>query len=148
MKKALNCYDRAIAIDPNHANAWYNKCLVFHKLGRDEEALVCRDKIISIYQGGIHAMSIQTRGRSFSRHDKVLAIDPNHANTWYIEARLMIKNGNIEQCLADLEKAFDIDKAYIKLAKKDSCFESIRNDERFKGLDNSVNDLYFQPQYS
>ena len=46
----------------------------------------------------------------------------------------MIKNGNIEQCLADLEKAFDIDKAYIKLAKKDSCFESIRNDERFKAL--------------
>jgi hypothetical protein len=48
---------------------------------------------------------------------------------------LKLKRGNIENALEDLKTAIKIDKEeYIRLAKEDEAFESIKNDQRFKAL--------------
>jgi tetratricopeptide (TPR) repeat protein len=31
---AIACYDKAIELDPNHANAWYNKAKAFRDMGQ------------------------------------------------------------------------------------------------------------------
>jgi tetratricopeptide (TPR) repeat protein len=43
-KEAIDCYDKALAIDPNYALAWGNKALSLDKLGRHDEAKECYDK--------------------------------------------------------------------------------------------------------
>jgi len=31
---AIKCYDKVIEMDPNHANAWYNKAKAFRDMGQ------------------------------------------------------------------------------------------------------------------
>ena len=35
-KEAIECYDKALEIEPNHILAWYNKGLAFGNLGKFE----------------------------------------------------------------------------------------------------------------
>ncbi|RMF28848.1 MAG: tetratricopeptide repeat protein, partial [Candidatus Nitrosothermus koennekii] len=47
-KEALEAFDKAIAIDPNFADAWNNKGVALAKLKRYEEALEAFDKALEI----------------------------------------------------------------------------------------------------
>jgi Tfp pilus assembly protein PilF len=67
--------------------------------------------------------------------DKALEIDPKNALAWYNKACHKVKKGDIDNGLVDLKRAIEFDKEqYIKMAKEDSDFESIKNDGRFKAL--------------
>ena len=46
---ALECYERALAIQPNHAGALGNKGMALSALGRHEEALVCYDRALAFH---------------------------------------------------------------------------------------------------
>ena len=45
---AIECYDRALAINPKHENALYNKGLALYKLGNDTGTLTYLDKALAI----------------------------------------------------------------------------------------------------
>ena len=45
---AIDCYDKAIELDPKDADTWNNKGNSLNSLGRDEEALTCLDKAIEL----------------------------------------------------------------------------------------------------
>ena len=47
-EESIECYDKAIELDPKYDNAWNNKGIAFHKLGKNEEALKCYDKAIEL----------------------------------------------------------------------------------------------------
>ena len=40
-QEAITCFDRAIQINPNDADAWYHKGWCLSQLNRREEALAC-----------------------------------------------------------------------------------------------------------
>tara|TARA_B100000586_G_C19801355_1_gene298256 strand:- start:38 stop:490 length:453 start_codon:yes stop_codon:yes gene_type:complete len=43
-EEAIECFDKAIELDPKKASAWYNKGTALTNLGRPEEAIECFDK--------------------------------------------------------------------------------------------------------
>ena len=43
-EEAIECFDKAIELDPKKASAWYNKGTALTSLGRPEEAIECFDK--------------------------------------------------------------------------------------------------------
>jgi tetratricopeptide (TPR) repeat protein len=107
--EAINKCDRALEINPNHANAWVNKGYSLNSLGKLDEAIEC--------------------------YNKALEINPNHAAALYNRACSNVKRGNIENALEDLKTAIKIDKEEcIRSAKEDGGFESIKNDKRFRDL--------------
>jgi hypothetical protein len=52
----------------------------------------------------------------------------------YNRASSKVKHGDIENGLADLGKAIEIDRDWTELAIQDKDFDSIRNDKRFKAV--------------
>jgi tetratricopeptide (TPR) repeat protein len=66
--------------------------------------------------------------------DKAIELDPKYADAWYNRASYKIKIDDIDNGLADLGKAVEINKDIIEFAKQDKSFEAIRNDERFRKL--------------
>ena len=46
--EAIQCYDKALEIDVNNANAWNNKGLSLYYIGEYEEAIQCYDKALEI----------------------------------------------------------------------------------------------------
>ncbi len=82
-------------------------------------------------------MSILTEeyNQAIDCYDKALAIKPDYAEALYNKVCVKFKNGDIDSGLIDLKKSIELNKdKFIKLAKEDKDFDSIRNDERFKAL--------------
>ncbi len=49
--RALAAYDSALGIDPGDADAWFDKGATLAKLGRSDEAYVCKQYAIGLYCG-------------------------------------------------------------------------------------------------
>jgi len=47
-KEAIECFDRALKINPMTKRAWNNKGLVLEKMGRYDEALLCYENALKI----------------------------------------------------------------------------------------------------
>ncbi|HIP17029.1 MAG TPA: tetratricopeptide repeat protein, partial [Methanothermococcus okinawensis] len=47
-KEAIECYDKALEIDPGYVKAWNNKGNALRALGRYKEAIECYDKSLTI----------------------------------------------------------------------------------------------------
>jgi tetratricopeptide (TPR) repeat protein len=63
--EALVEFDRAVAAQPQSANAWYKKGLVLFALRRDEEAIAPLRKSLELVPG--HAWTLDTLGRALHR---------------------------------------------------------------------------------
>lgn len=50
-EKAIAAYDHALAIDPDDADAWYNKGETLFKMGREKEAVECFEIATKFYLG-------------------------------------------------------------------------------------------------
>jgi tetratricopeptide (TPR) repeat protein len=48
VEEALDCFDRALALNPRLAELWHNKGNALYKLGRVEEALDCFDRALAL----------------------------------------------------------------------------------------------------
>ena len=48
---AIASYNKALEIDPSHADAWFNKGMVLKKIGRTKESAQCIEKSIDLYCG-------------------------------------------------------------------------------------------------
>jgi tetratricopeptide (TPR) repeat protein len=141
-EQAIKSYDKAIELEPNYAGTWRNKGVALYNLAKYEEAIVCFDKVTEInpndakawYNKGLTLLILAKYEEAIKSYDKAIELNPNDAGAWYDRACSEVKKGHIKEGLADLKKAFEIDENYIKLAKQDKHFESIRNDEKFKAL--------------
>jgi len=47
-ENAIECFDEALKINPNHEKAWYNKGFSFWELHKFEKAFECFDKVKEI----------------------------------------------------------------------------------------------------
>lgn len=96
-----------------HLFIWYNRGNALDDLGRLEEAI--------------------------ASYDKALEIKPDFHKAGYNKACYYALQGDIEQALENLQNAINLspDK-YREMARTDSDFDGIREDERFEALIKSV----------
>jgi tetratricopeptide (TPR) repeat protein len=50
-EEAIASYDKALQIDPGHADAWFNKGISLKKTGQIKESMQCIEKSIDLYCG-------------------------------------------------------------------------------------------------
>ncbi|MBU7586053.1 MAG: tetratricopeptide repeat protein [Nostoc sp. TH1S01] len=140
---ALASYDKALSIQPDYHQAWYNRGNALFNLGRNEDALASYDKALSFqpddhFAWNLRGIALRNLGRNedaLASYDKALSFQPDFHYAWYNKACCYALQGNIEQTLETLQHAIRLspDK-YREMAKTDSDFDSIREDERFQML--------------
>ena len=81
--RAIEDYNKAIAIDPNYAHAYYNRGTVY---GRDK---VQYDRAIEDF-------------------NKAIQLDPNFAQAYYNRGFAYFLSGNRGRAISDLQKACDL----------------------------------------
>ncbi|CAD8214738.1 unnamed protein product [Paramecium octaurelia] len=100
-EEAIECYDKAISINPKYDLAWYNKGLALFYLNKKEEAIECYDKAISINPKYDSAWS--NKGNSLFNLNKneeanecchqAISINPNNDAAWNNKVKtIYIKN--------------------------------------------------------
>jgi Uma2 family endonuclease/Flp pilus assembly protein TadD len=117
--EAINSFDKALKIELNNPAAWADRGLALYYLRQYEEAIASFNKAVEFTQND----------------DKALAVVPNIADTFYNKACCYAMQGNVEQVIETLQQAINLSPDKCReVAKTDSAFDSIREDERFQAL--------------
>ncbi len=85
--ESVPCYDRALELNPQFADAWSNKGVALLELGQHEEALAC--------------------------YDRAIALNPNNPTTWSNKGNSLNHLKRHEEALACLERALEFDRRYV-----------------------------------
>lgn len=171
--EALVCFDKALEINPNSADAWINKGDVLKKIGRHDAALACVDKGLEIEPSSVawylKASILEYLGRheeALSSYNKQIAyqneINPKSDSEWISKAdalehlgkhkeALVCYNKVHEETLVCYDKMLEINPEYVGvLTNKGSTKISEINDQEnilgvIKIIDNELGNLYFTP---
>jgi hypothetical protein len=113
-KEAIGWFEKALEIDPRHANAWNDKGVALANLKRHEEGIQC--------------------------FDKALAIDPRHADAWGNKGVALNNVGRCQEALTYLNKALEIDprNAYAWNAKGFALVSLNRHEEGIQCFDKAL----------
>jgi tetratricopeptide (TPR) repeat protein len=114
--ESITCYDKVLEINPNYANAWYNKGISLDSLEKYEEAIKAYDKAIEIDPKNIYAW--HNKGNAFYNlgkydeaincYDRLLEIDPNYADAWLRKGTALTHLEKYNEGIASYDKAIEI----------------------------------------
>jgi tetratricopeptide (TPR) repeat protein len=118
--KALECYEKVIALDPNHFNAWNNKGLIYIKQNNLGNAIKCFDKSLEL--SGVNALAwtnkaiaLEYQGKfeeAIESHLKAIQFRPNYHAAWINLSACQCKTGNYHEALLSINKALEISPDY------------------------------------
>jgi tetratricopeptide (TPR) repeat protein len=155
-KKAIECYEEALKIDPNYADAWNNKGLALYKLEdrfynlakglvadlkKCNEAIECYDKALEIQpknanawnNKGLALYQLEKYNEAIECYNKAVKLDPNYADAWYnkgnVLSHLRMYNEAIECC----DKAVKINPDHeLAWQSKGSCLADLGRTKELK----------------
>jgi tetratricopeptide (TPR) repeat protein len=142
-EEAITSYDKAIEFKPDYYQAWYNRGMALGNLGHLEEAITSYDKALEFRPDAYQPWNNQGNAlKKLGRYeealisfDKALEIKPDLQQAWYNKAACYALQGNVEQAIENLQQVINLNPdTYRELAKTDSDFDSIREDDRFQAL--------------
>lgn len=114
-EEAIECYDKAIEINPNFFLAWGNKGLALFNLKRYEEAMECFDKIIDIeprdFQGyenkGRALLNLKKNEEAIRCFDKAIELKPTSWVLWDNKGRALFNLQKFEEAIECFNKALE-----------------------------------------
>ena len=103
LKEALECFEQAVKLNPNHSRAWYNRGMSLMGLGEsNEEALHCFQKAIEIdplyaeawnNKGAVLTM-LDRNNDALTCYDRALELRKGYAMAWQNKGLLLLKMGD------------------------------------------------------
>jgi predicted O-linked N-acetylglucosamine transferase (SPINDLY family) len=117
LEKAVDCYRRALEIDPAYLPARYNLGLVLHQIGRLDEAEECFRRLAAVDPGDkdalVHLGSILCKQSRFEEGAetlrKALHLAPDDANLWIILANACQQLGDTRQAVEAYGRALELE---------------------------------------
>jgi tetratricopeptide (TPR) repeat protein len=109
-EEALEWYERALSLDPAHAESHYGRGAAFAALGRHEEAirtfedaLALRPNFLSaLYGCGVSFAAMNQHAEAIACYDRVLAQEPQHVDALYGRGLCSLAAGDLPRGFADL----------------------------------------------
>jgi len=121
-ENALECFDKAIEINPQYANAWFNKGCILADLNRYEEAIEANDKVIEINpqdadawdQKGHLLYKLGKYEEAIEAYDKVIEINPQNADAWNDKGATLDDLNRYEEAIDAYNEVIEINPQYVK----------------------------------
>lgn len=113
---ALADYDVAIQLEPDDAQAYFNRGLVKIELKRYEEALTDFDQAIDLNpnnadaynnRGGVNT-TLENHRAALTDYDEAIRLNPKHLGAYYHRGSLQASLGRIDQAKHDLRTALQL----------------------------------------
>lgn len=143
--EALAAADHALALDPNHVNAWFAKSNVLANLGSEEAVIAYNHALILdpnnalgwISKGNV-LYALERREEALVAYERALALDPNHdAGVWYVKGLVLSDLGRNKEALAAYDRALvlDANHALAWFNKGNALYKLGRNKEALVAYD-------------
>ena len=120
-EEAIECYDKALDIEPEHVNTWHNKGVLLKKLRKNTEAIECYDKVLEInpealntwYNMGIILKEMGKNEEAMKCYDKALEINPGYFYAWNNKGSILYNQGKNEEAIECYDKALINNPSYV-----------------------------------
>ena len=111
-EEAIQCFDRALEIDPTDESTWESKGDALNSLGKHEEAIQCFDRALEIDPENDYALAMKgacfailhKHEEAMQCYDRALEIDPENANYKTMKDELTNFVDTLEQSIDDPEE--------------------------------------------
>jgi tetratricopeptide (TPR) repeat protein len=112
LDEALQCFEKAIEINPRNDFAWGDKALILDKLGNTDEALISFSRAIDINPSnaitwnnkGLVLLKLKKLSPSIECFDKAIENNNAYAKAWYNKGRALSLLGKTDES----QKSFDM----------------------------------------
>ncbi len=116
-EEAIDCYDKALEIDPKCAIAWNNKGRTLESLGHFDESIKCYSKALEInpqydeawYGKGNGLHSLGRFEDAIVCYDKTLKINPQYTAAWTNKGGNLAELRRFEEAIICYDKALEMD---------------------------------------
>jgi tetratricopeptide (TPR) repeat protein len=142
---AIAFFEKALEFKPDYHEALYNRGVALGKLGRFEAAIASFEKALefkpdyhkALYNCGVALVKLGRFEAAIVSFEKALEFKPDYHKALYNISCAYALQENIKLALENLQQAITLEpEKYREMAKTDSDFDRIRNDDRFQQLIN------------
>ncbi len=114
--KAIECFDKALELNPRNQEAWYNKGVCLGKLEKYEDAATCFDKALELnprnqeawYNKGLILRKLEKHEDAATCFDKALELNPKYQEAWYNKGLILGKLEKHEDAATCFDKALEL----------------------------------------
>jgi tetratricopeptide (TPR) repeat protein len=115
-EKAIECYDRSLALEPNHAQTWTNKGRCLAALEQREEAIECYDRAVDLNplladawnNKGVALDHLGQRDEAIVCFDRALSLNPQYAESWSNKATSLLDLGRQQEAISCIDRALEL----------------------------------------
>jgi tetratricopeptide (TPR) repeat protein len=119
-QEALDCYDKALEINPNFSILWCNKGSTYEKLNCNQKAIECCDKALEINPKNSQAWcnkssalgNLNRNQEALECCDKALENDSHFSLSWYNKGSTLGNLKRYQEALECYDKTLEIDPKY------------------------------------
>jgi tetratricopeptide (TPR) repeat protein len=139
---AIASYEEAIAIKPGDHESWFVRGLTLSALGQQEAAIASYEEAIAIQPDyceawGNRGNALSTLGQyeaAIASYDKVIETNPNDHKAHYNKALCYAFQDNQDAVIDSLQQAIELYPECREMAKTNTHFNGIRDNEQFQAL--------------
>jgi len=142
-EEAIASYDKALEIKSDYPDPWSYRGLALSRLGRYDEALANQDQALKLQPE--YPLWWTNRGIVLARSgryeealvscDKAVELQPDDESGYYGKACCYALQGDVDLAIENLQQAINLNPSRCRReAKRNSDFDSIREDDRFQAL--------------
>jgi len=122
LEEASRCYEKAVAIQPDFADAYFNLGVISHVAGKPDEAIIYYQKVLELDPNHLQANNnlgnvLRQSGRTdeaMHYYQKALSTNPDHADTYNnIGAFFQIK-GSLGEAIQHYQRAVELNPAFTE----------------------------------
>src|SRR5215510_13623432 len=119
--RAIEDYNQAIRLNPNHANAFSNRGVAYGRKGDYDRAVENYDEAIRLNPK--HAAALYGRGNAYRRkgdydraienYDEALRLNPKHANALYNRGNAYRHKGDYDRAIENYDEAIELNPKHV-----------------------------------
>lgn len=118
--RALECFERAVQLNPNFGAAWYQRALILQQLHRVDESLACANRVIGLEPDHLEARAFRVdlllgAGRYHDALDEckaTLALAPGYGASWFQKGRALNALARNHEAMTCYREAVRLDPSF------------------------------------